>query len=830
MQSTTYRAPSPSIWRGPAYSGHSDLEPVRAEAARLDRRRRLAAEQLATSLLHSGRVTEAVVTAEGLVLEDPLAEAGWIALVTALAACGRQAEALRTFRRAEDTLAEVGWEASAALRAAEATALSGPPPTACLPRPGLVLSVPASSLVGRQAELREIDVLLGSWPLVTVVGQGGVGKTRLALEIARGRQARHELGCRVIELSRLSSADVVEDAVLAGLGLVRGPRSTAETLDKLGGLDLLIVLDNCEHLLVDVARLTERIIRSGVVVRVLATSRERLGIAGERVYPLSPLTSEPGGAARRLFLERAEAAGAAPPAGEQAVARILSQLDGLPLAIEMAASLLDAMTYAELADLLEGELGGLRSASRVAEARHETLAAAIEWSENLLEERERRVFAAFSVFAGPVGRADIEAVMGDSDAISSLRTLVTRSLVSAAPAGTVTLFRLLEPVRVLAGRHLTEDQLEQLRARHAEHFIAAAEQADRQLRTPGEIDGHERFEAIFDELRAAHRWARLRSPELAGRLTQALQVWSYMRGRDECLGWAELALDGPGADHPAILAAVATRASYDGRLDVAIRYGEAAIERAAGGTEALAAYGAIADACMYRGDLERAVACAREGADLASRLGDLHHQNQNRVNASLALTYLGRPEEALAEIDSLAPLPLGPTDSATRAFARAEALAEHDPTAALRCYEEAKRNADSVGSRFVSGVVASALVALQARHGDPAAALSSFAEVITYWRQTSNDVHTLTTLRNLPTLLQRINAAESCATVLGAVLRADISPTFGEEALRLKAAQAWAARTLGRTSFERAYRVGAACRTLDDAARTALQLIEKLRH
>ena len=297
-----------------------------------------------------------------------------------------------------------------------------------------------------------------------------------------------------------------------------------------------MVLDNCEHLIEPAAAAAEAVLGFGGRVRILATSRERLGVRGERVWPVSPLDVT---AARQLFVDRARAVspGFDPHSADAtAVDRVVDEVDRLPLAIEMAAARVGAMGMAELAALVTTRLDLLRSPQRGTTDRHRTLAAVIAWSEELLDDSERTAFAELSAFAGPALGADLDGVIDGGDALDRVCRLVDRSLVIAEVSTGPTRYRMLETVRRHAAASAGND--EALRLRHATWFTETAEEADALLRTPAEREGHETIEARVDELRAAHRWARSQAPHLAARLTAALQLHAHSRLWPEPAQWA----------------------------------------------------------------------------------------------------------------------------------------------------------------------------------------------------------------------------------------------------------------------------------------------------
>ena len=343
-----------ALWSGPAFGELADLPALRGAALRLEELRLAAAEARAGVLLRAGDAAGAAAAAEQLVTDHPLREGAWTVLVEALSGAGRARDALQAYQRASAALAEAGLVPSSPLRQAEVAALGTlGPPVPELRR----LPVPVSSLVGRDGDLAGLDELLTRARVVTLCGPGGVGKTRLALAVAERVAPRHRFGARLVTLAPLEDPSAVLGAVVDALGLSTEGGSPEPALSAAGALDLLVVLDNCEHLVAEAARAVELIVTGGGAARVLATSRERLGVDGEHAWAVSPLgLGDEGSPALELFLDRARAVRADLALGPEDLAgatRVTRSLDGLPLAIEMAAALAASLPLTEMADRLD---------------------------------------------------------------------------------------------------------------------------------------------------------------------------------------------------------------------------------------------------------------------------------------------------------------------------------------------------------------------------------------------------------------------------------------------------------------------------------------------
>lgn len=834
------------LWRGPAYAGQADLGPVRGEARRLEEARASAREALVAALVAAGAAAEATAAGEALVADEPYREGAWALLVRALVAAGRPAEALTAYRRAAAALDELGLEPSPVLRAAQAEALrAGVPaadPARTTPAPAPAPSappvpVPPTSLVGRDADLERIAALLATAPLVTLVGPGGVGKTRLALAAALERAARHVGGCRVIELAPIRDPAAVPAAVAAALELT-AEAGTAETaLRRAGTRDLLIVLDNCEHVIDAVAGVVETMLGRGPAVRLLATSRERLGVGGEHVHVVNPLPVHgPRAAAHLLFVERARAAGGArawpgPAPSAELVERIVNRLDGLPLAIEMAAARTATLGLAEVADLLDAELDTLQDPRRRVDPRHRTLGAVIRWSEALLDDAERQACAAWPVFAGAVPLDDAVAVVGTRPEV--VESLTGRSLLALDATRRTARYRMLQTVRATVTGP-GESRWAALERRHAGHYADVATAADAGLRGPGEAAAAERLESVMAELRAAHAWARRNDRELAVRLTASLHLFAMSGQHDEVLGWAaKLVPLLAGRPSAAVEAAVAARLVLAGEVAAGRDRAQRAMAASPDPGTSLAALDVLVDAAVYEGRLAEAVDLSQRLRAGAESSRDPHYYVMGASGEGLAFCYAGRVDAGLARLDELADRArqtfgeLAPSDEGWLAYTAGELVLDRDAAAAADELGRAIRLGDAAGNRFLAGVARVSLTSLHARAGDPGTALRSFAEVLRHWLLRGNRTHLLTTLRNLVDLLRRVGADAAAAELWGAVSRADLAPTFGAERDRLDRARDVLAERLGEDEFRVLAATGRR-RDVEAAATAALSRLAEL--
>ncbi|GGL18136.1 ATP-binding protein [Planomonospora parontospora] len=585
------------LWRGPALADVGDAPFAAAQAVRLEEARLAAAEDRAEAGLATGRHREAVTALQELVAAHPLRERPAGQLMRALYACGRQADALAVFEGIRRRLAEeLGADPSAELAATHLAILRADPSLAAAGATGTAGAAGAAGaadhppdrprglpahltpLIGRADELERIRALLGGDRLVTLTGPGGTGKTRLATEAA----GRLDGEVRFVELGPLSDGAEVPQAVLGALGLREtgllsapnrqqpAPDPTGRLVTALADRSLLLVLDNCEHVVDDAARLADRLLSACPGVRVLATSREALGITGEVLCPVPPLELPGPGdpperaAAVRLFAERASAvrpdftlgSGGEPGAGDataRAVVQICRSLDGLPLAIELAAARLRSLTAVEIAARLDDRFRLLSRGSRTAQPRHRTLHAVVGWSWDLLDEDERTLARRLTVFAGGATLEAAERVCGVADADGVLASLVDKSFVEVVGGR----YRMLETIRAFCAERLAEaGEEERLRRAHLDHFLGLAETADPHLRRDGQLEWLERLDHEHDNLHAAlHRAIRAGDLGPALRLLSALTCYWWLRAlRSEASALARDLLDGLGAGPPAGLA------------------------------------------------------------------------------------------------------------------------------------------------------------------------------------------------------------------------------------------------------------------------------------
>jgi predicted ATPase len=547
-----------ALWRGPALAEFADRPWAQAEAVRLEELRLAAREALVELRLAAGGHAGLVGELEGLVGAYPTRERLRGQLMVALYRSGRQADALGVYAETRRVLAEeLGIDPSPELQRLQRQVLVQDPAleaaAADRQQPRHNLPERLTSLVGREVELREVAKLVEQHRLVTVTGPGGAGKTSLAVAVAERLVARHPDGVWLVELAALSDPALLAEVVAAALGLgeavepaMAAPGPAGRLAGHVADKAMLLVLDNCEHLVGACAELARRLLQAGPGVRVLATSREVLGVPGEVVWPIPPLAvpapaadgaAEAGDQAApevlagydavRLFVERATSADPGfvlDAASGPVVAELCRRLDGLPLAIELAAARTRALPPVELAVRLEDRFRLLSGGARTLDPRQQTLRATVDWSWDLLEGPDRRLLRRLSVFSGGWTVAAAEAVCGGdglegAEVLDGLFRLVDRSLIvrGTAPAR----FTMLETLRAYGAERLAEaGEAQTLAARHTAWCLRLAERAAAHRTARPWL---RRVDADYDNLRAAlDRAVAARDHDPALRLAGAL--------------------------------------------------------------------------------------------------------------------------------------------------------------------------------------------------------------------------------------------------------------------------------------------------------------------
>jgi predicted ATPase/DNA-binding SARP family transcriptional activator len=670
------------LWRGPALADFLDQPFARPLAARLEEARAWALQERVELDLAAGRHAELLTELDQLTTEHPLRERLWAQRMVALYRCGRQAEALRAYQELRRRLDEdLGIDPSPALQRLESRILAQdpelePPPPPSRPaapqpqgpapgdgttgRRGTALPAQPMPFVGRTEELQLLRALFPGTRLLTLTGAGGCGKTRLAVQLA-GEAAEHFAGgARFVDLSALCDPAVVPEAVGVAIGLGHGTSSVESLCERSSESQMLVVLDNCEHLVDACAELADAMLASCPGIAVLVTSQEELRVRGETVWRVPPLrlpdhdpALEPGrilaAEAVQLFVERARSALPGFEPDEQAladVAHVCRRLDGIPLAIELAAALVTVLPVSQIVSRLDDRFALLTRGSRRSVPQQRTLRAAIDWSYDLLEPSERELFARLSVFVGSFTLEAAEATAGRYDRfLADFSALVSKSIVTAHPGtGGVHRYRLLETIRQYGLERLAGTPAERaLRRRHAAYFTDFAEAADRQLHGRDPADWSTHVEQELANLRSALEWSFSNGDlEVGVRLAGALWSFSGRMGQlEQARRWLESALDRRDELPPPLqlkaLTAAMTVAFSQGDYRCTSAIGEEAValaEELDDRKELAVALMVRGGAAVYEGNSERAVECLERSLDHCKRSGD-------RWGTAWVLTFLG---------------------------------------------------------------------------------------------------------------------------------------------------------------------------------------------
>ncbi|MET7337489.1 BTAD domain-containing putative transcriptional regulator [Nonomuraea sp. NPDC005650] len=580
-----------ALWRGPAYADFADEEYTRSAILRLEEQRLSALEQHAEARLELGEHGLLVGELGDLVARHPLRERLRAVHMRALYRAGRQSEALASYGELRERLAdELGLDPGPELVALH-QAILGQDPALSVPADRPVTNLPASvsKLIGRDEALAEVCALVGDERLVTLTGSGGVGKTRLALEAANRLVDGFADGAWLVALDQasrspaeavLAALDIREDAgsTPAGPG-AQGDQALGRQLGAaLRARRMLLVLDNCEHVVEQVAELAEALLRACPDLRILATSREPLAVAGEVLWSVPPL-DVPGSAdlavmarsdAVRLFVTRAAASArgfALDARNAPAVAQLCRRLDGIPLALELAATRVRALGVQGVVARLDDRFRLLASGQRGAPARQQTLTAVIDWSWDLLSDEERRVLRRLAVHADGCTLEAAESVCdaAELDVLNLLARLVDRSLVVVVESPAGVRYRLLESVSEYCRAKLSDaGELDRVRLAHLRHYLAQAVQAEPELYGHDQRDWLLRLDAEAANMRAALDTAVARQDSgSAARLVNALAWYWFLRGRlAEGRRSLAAALSAGGAGSPDLARAAAWEAGF----------------------------------------------------------------------------------------------------------------------------------------------------------------------------------------------------------------------------------------------------------------------------
>lgn len=540
-----------AMWRGAPFVDVAPCSTLDDEAARLQALRLAITEDQFQARLDAGGGRDLVADLTRAAAQHPLREALWTMLVTAQYRAGLQADALRTYEQLRTTLAEtLGLDPSPELQDLQRRVLQhdrlllGETELGRGTRQGN-LPAPATALIDSDGRLELAKRMVEDHRLVTLTGTGGIGKTRLAVELGWSCIDDFDAGVWFVELAPVTKADAVQSTIASTLDIRshENAKPIESIVDWFVGRELLLIVDNCEHVLDPVRGLVTVLLARCPTIKVVATSREPLGLVGEHVYRIDVLNPASDGVA--LFVERAVASDSTfelPDDEINTVREICGRLDGLPLAIELAAARIRALAPVDLLRRLDDRFKLLRGGS----PHHETLLVTVDWSYQLLSDDERILFDRLSVFAGDFDLGAVEAICtGDTidapDVLDLMMSLVDKSMILAERHPNATRYRMLETLRQFADQRLGEDaSAASLRERHLTYYVAIAEEADTLFRSERQVTGAETFEREWDNLRRAHEWAIVTTNlPMAERLIAALELHAQRRLKYELGDWVE---------------------------------------------------------------------------------------------------------------------------------------------------------------------------------------------------------------------------------------------------------------------------------------------------
>jgi predicted ATPase/DNA-binding winged helix-turn-helix (wHTH) protein len=666
--------------------------------------------------------------------------------------------------------------------------------------PASRLPAAVQPLIGRDDLLERLVEAVAVNRLVTLAGPGGVGKTSVGFEVARLVEGRYADGVGVVELVTVVDEDATLEAFATAVEVNTRQEVSIEDaiVDVLRPRHVLLLLDNCEHVVEPLAALVNRVLRAAPGVSILATSREPLAVAGEHVWSVEPLpfaTDETLDEAAlsevpavALFVERAlEAdprfrldATTAP-----AVVEICRRLDGIPLAIELAAARARAIDVAEIARRLDERFRLLRGVRRGADPRHRTLEDAISWSYDMLGADEQRLFASLAVFAGQFDLDAAERVCaGGGDVLDLLTRLTERSMLAVRrPPSGGTRYELLETLREFGRNRLDGDRSVEVFAAHAGHYASVAGAVEADLRTPSEGAAVARADAAFADLRAAQRFAlQVEDFDTAFGLIGAIREYAMRSLRYEIFTWAEQAAR-LGVDHelhPLVSGVAAygawVRGEYDKALSVARAVRE--VEERRGLVPSGLAERVLANVLFAVGGVEEGHGETTRQLAIAEASGDGSRVTHACYFGSVAASSVGAYDEAerlVARAREAAERTGSPTDLASASVAAGFA-AHVSAREALEAFATADRLASSAGNRWMSGFARTEASGLLVHQGRLAEGCEGLAEMVDTWYRAGEWAQQWHTLARCVIALERIGQAELALEVVGAI---EVRATMG---------------------------------------------------
>lgn len=692
---------------------------------------------------------------------------------------------------------------------------------------------PTTRFIGRTKERRTISTVLERERCVTLIGVGGSGKTRLSLEVAAEIAKNFSNGAWVCELAPVAVAEGVEHALASALRVEqRSGLSMRETLlEILKGRSQLLVMDNCEHLLEEAAATVSAILRHCPGVKILTTSREPLAIDGESVIPILPLdvpgvesSNTLGKVSKtdsvRLFVDRATAVQsefAITDSNFGAIAEICRRLDGVPLAIELAAARVRSLTLPDILNRLNERFRLLTGGRRDAVARHQTLRATIDWSYGLLSENEKTLFCKLSVFVGGFYLEAAEVVCSSEanntdDVLDILTSLSDKSMVLIERTQEGNRYRLLESFRQYGNELIDGASNEVLLRAHCQYFVEYAERGEPNIRGPSEREWVDRFDAEFDNFRAAFAYAQKSGDlDLSLRLCACLPLYGIFRLRFEPNTWAAKAADMDGAaQHPRasyVAGYAAWGAWITGNFSLAKSYGLRALEWEGqfGSKRTWLPRHALMCLCFNEGNMTEALRLTNEQIAISQSSSDSVRVAHLLMAKSAYLSSLAGEDqlELARESERLARQGGNPAAISLGCYAMAVALATSAPMKSLAYIEECLAIAKPIRYGWIIATALTFQCALLAQHGTPRDELKSVSEAISVWYRAGDWSSQWRTMRFAIPPLASAGAFVEASTLLGIVSKktfmGDFPAGFEE---RISSSLDTCIKELGPESFE----------------------------
>jgi predicted ATPase/class 3 adenylate cyclase len=710
------------------------------------------------------------------------------------------------------------------------------------------LPVQRSPLIGRSRELTRLVNALDDHRIVTLTGVGGVGKTRLALQLAADVLDRFPDGAWFVALASIRDPTLVPTTLATTLGVIEQPgHPVMDTVCAgIGARELLLVLDNCEHLLDATARAVDELLDACAALQIVVTSREALGVDGEQSFP-TPSLSLPGSASASsptdiarsdavgLFVDRARAADPdfeLSEANAAAVAGLCQRLDGIPLAIELAAARVNALAPRDLLERIDQRFLLLTGGSRTALERHQTLQAAVDWSYDLLSADEQRLFRSLSVFAGTFDLDAARAVAGADEAselalLDQLGNLVAKSMVVADRTPSTTRYRLLETLRQYGrDRFASADEVRASRDRHAHYYAALSDSIEQVFFSPRQPEMLDQLEFEADNIRAAFDWlvetrdapALRKITHLGGGVTDTTEA--YRR----CEALLDLLEALPNGEQVDALGLTAWLAFTSGEHERALELAEASVAAAdrAGLEPPVFAFSVFGMVAFWRGDGPSAVDALEQGV-VSSRAGVAEgHVRPSWLAMSLAglcFAYgqMGRTDEAVVvgeEAVAIAREVGAPTVLNATLWQLGLAVQATDPERAAALLEDSLHYEETTTrTSFTRCWAYLATGQLRSRLGDVQGAVRAFAEALRTCRRTGERFQAPVALQAMAGAMRRVDRPEDAARLLGAAQRlsAGVGITGGPADVQARArAKARLRELLGDERFEAAWNDGQA--------------------